>query len=156
MTCNLRLRIFSPSGLPSAATIFRYYTGSIKTVAADKTRASRGCRRWRLSLVRGDPGRRSQTRLTWATIGHPCGVLFGGCAGGFVAVKANQKEMTRPQFSGTAIVSFLVVSRETPFSERGYQDAEKAMQFENLKNWPLIFNDLYEQKVPISSFSAAC
>jgi len=30
------------------------------------------------------------------------------------------------------------------------------MEFENLKKWPLIFNDLYEQKVVISSFSAAC
>ncbi len=33
-------------------------------------------RKWRLRLGPGYPGRRSQTRLPWATIGHPCGVLI--------------------------------------------------------------------------------
>ena len=73
-----------------------------------------------------DPGRRSQTCLSWAysyprvihgSKGSPqgwlisvtptaYGVLFGGCAGGFVAVKAIRKEMTRLQFFWNCSKSF--------------------------------------------------
>ena len=62
------------------------YTVSIKTVAEEEMRASRGFLlrqatedRSQMAVVvwAGDPGRRSQTHLPWATFGHPYGVLFG-------------------------------------------------------------------------------
>ena len=43
--------------------------------SADQMRASRGFAISRGILLARNPGLRSRTRLSWATIGHPCGVL---------------------------------------------------------------------------------
>ncbi len=55
----------------------------MKTVAEEEMRASRGfadggCR-WSLETQGGA----RRLACLWATFGHPFGVLFGGCAGGY-------------------------------------------------------------------------
>ena len=74
------------------------YIVSIKTVAADETRAVARLRKRRLSLRSVDPGLRSQTRLSWAILCHPLrGFWFGGCAELF-EVKANRCRLMWLQF----------------------------------------------------------
>ena len=49
-------------------------------MTANKTRASARLRKWRPAEGHRYPGRCSQTRLPWATIGHPFGVLYSAAS----------------------------------------------------------------------------